>query len=97
MKVRFVDTSFRDGSQSLWASGLRIGMAEAEAQDIGRAGFHAVEAPISGTYFKKLVRDQKEDPWDMARMAAQKMPDTVKSAMANAGLHPFEASPPAPS
>ncbi len=97
MDVRFVDTSFRDGSQSLWASGLRAGMIEAVAADMAAAGFAVIEAPMTGLYFKKFVRDLKENPWDMARMAAQKMPDTVKSAMANAGLHPFEASPPAPS
>ena len=26
MDVHFVDTTFRDGSQSLWASGMRTGM-----------------------------------------------------------------------
>ena len=26
MDVRFIDTTFRDGSQSLWASGMRTGM-----------------------------------------------------------------------
>jgi oxaloacetate decarboxylase (Na+ extruding) subunit alpha len=94
MEVRFVDTTFRDGSQSLWASGMRTGMIEAVAQTMGRAGFDVVEVPMLGVYFKKFVRDLKEDPWTMARMVAAKMPNTIKSCMAGGGFHPFEAPPP---
>ena len=39
MDVRFIDTTFRDGSQSLWASGMRTGMIEAVAEAMDRAGF----------------------------------------------------------
>jgi oxaloacetate decarboxylase (Na+ extruding) subunit alpha len=94
MEVRFVDTTFRDGSQSLWASGMRTGMIEAVAQDMERAGFDVIEVPINAIYFKKFVRDLKEDPWDMARMVAREMPRTVKSCMAGAVISPFEAPPP---
>ena len=78
MNVEFIDTTFRDGSQSLWASGMRAGMIEAVAEEVGQAGFKAVEVPVIGIYFKKFVRDLKEDPWEMARMVARKMPTTVK-------------------
>ena len=94
MDVRFVDTTFRDGSQSLWASGMRFGMIEAAAGDMDRAGFAAIEVPVHGIYFKKFVRDLKEDPWEMARMVARKMPNTLKSCMAGGGFHPFEPPPP---
>ncbi len=94
MEVGFVDTTFRDGSQSLWASGMRTGMIEAVADDVGRAGFDVIEVPVGGIYFKKFIRDLKEDPWDMARMVARKMPATVKTCMAGAFFHPFEAPPP---
>jgi oxaloacetate decarboxylase (Na+ extruding) subunit alpha len=94
MEVRFIDTTFRDGSQSLWASGLRSGMIEAVAADMDRAGFDVIEVPVQGVYFKKFVRDLKEDPWEMARMAAKKMPRTVKSCMFSAGIQPFETPPP---
>ena len=72
MDVRFIDTTFRDGSQSLWASGMRTGMIEAVAEDMDHAGFDAIEVPVNGIYMKKFVRDLKEDPWEMARMVAQK-------------------------
>ena len=94
MDVHFIDTTFRDGSQSLWASGMRSGMMEAVAGAMDQAGFDVVEVPVGGLYMKKFVRDLKENPWDMARMLARKMPNTVKSCMTPPGFHPFEPPPP---
>lgn len=94
MDVRFVDTTFRDGSQSLWALGLRSGMIEAVAPSMDRAGFDAIEVPVTGIFVKKFVRDLKEDPWEMSRMVAQKMPNTSKICIGGAFFHPFEAPPP---
>ena len=73
---------------------MRTGMMQATAASIGRAGFHAVEVPIHGIYFKKLVRDLKEDPWALARILAREMPHAVKSCMGGGGFHPFEPPPP---
>ena len=94
MDVRFIDTTFRDGAQSLWALGLRTGMIEAVADEMDRAGFDAVEVPVNGIYMKKLVRDLKEDPWDLARMVARRMSNTVKSCMAGGHILSFEPPPP---
>jgi oxaloacetate decarboxylase alpha subunit len=94
MEVQFVDTTFRDGSQSLWALGMRTGMIEAVAESMDQAGFAAVEVPVVGINMKKLVRDLKEDPWELARMVARKMPNTVKSCMAGGHILSFEAPPP---
>lgn len=94
MDVRFIDTTFRDGSQSLWALGMRAGMIEAVAETMDRAGFEAIEVPVTGIFVKKFVRDLKEDPWELYRMVASKMPNTVKTCMAGAFFHPFEAPPP---
>ncbi len=94
MDVHFVDTTFRDGSQSLWASGMRTGMMEAVAEIMDEVGFAAIEVPINGIYFKKIVRDLKEDPWDLLRMLGRKMPNTVKSCMAGGFILPFEPPPP---
>lgn len=90
-QVRFVDTTFRDGSQSLWASGMRIGMLGEVAEAVGRAGFAAVEVPLAGVFFKKFVRDLKENPWDLARLVARKMPTALKACMAGPKLNPFGA------
>ncbi len=94
MEVRFIDTTFRDGSQSLWASGMRSGMIEAVAQTMDQAGFAAVEVPVVGVYVKKFVRDLKEDPWEMMRMAARQMPNVVKSCMAGGHILSFDAPAP---
>lgn len=94
MDVHFVDTTFRDGSQSLWASGMRTGMMEAAAEIMDKVGFAAIEVPINGIYLKKFVRDLKEDPWDLLRMLGRKMPKTVKGCMAGGFILPFEPPPP---
>lgn len=94
MDIKFVDTTFRDGSQSLWASAIRTGMIEAVADAMDRAGFAAIEVPILGIFLKKFVRDLKEDPFAMARMAAKRLPKTTKSVFAGAFILPFELATP---
>ncbi len=94
MEVRLIDTTLRDGSQSLWVSGMTFGMMQAVAARLGRAGFEAVEVPLNGIYFKKFVRDLKEDPWELARMLSREMPGVVKACMAGATIDPFGAPPP---
>ena len=79
--IHFIDTTFRDGSQSLWAMGMRHGMMEPIAADMGRAGFFAVEVVSNGAHFKKIVRDLKEDPWQMLRMLSEQMPGVLKTSM----------------
>ncbi len=91
MDVRFVDTTFRDGSQSLWAMGMRHGMMEPIAGDIDRAGFHAVEVIANPIIFKKIVRDLREDPWATLRMLGRRMPRTLKTGM---GLVVAPGAPP---
>jgi len=96
MDVHFVDTTFRDGAQSLWASTIRTGMIEAVAEAMDRAGFSAIEVPILGIFLKKFVRDLKEDPFEMARIAVRRMPNTKKSVFAGAFILPFELATPRP-
>jgi len=94
MDVQFGDTTFRDGSQSLWAMGIRTGMIEAVAESMDRVGFQMIEVPMLGIFWKKIIRDLKEDPWELARLVAAKMPNTTKACMAGAYFHAFEAPPP---
>jgi oxaloacetate decarboxylase alpha subunit len=70
-KVRLVDTSLRDGNQSLWgATGLTTGMVEAVGPILERAGFHAIDF-TSSTHLGVGVRWHKEDPWErISRMRA---------------------------
>ena len=76
-EVAFVDTTLRDGQQSLWAMNMRTrDMAPALAH-IDRAGFDQVELMAPGAALKKMVRHLREDPWDWVSAAvatAQKTP-----------------------
>jgi oxaloacetate decarboxylase (Na+ extruding) subunit alpha len=81
MDVRILDTTFRDGAQSLWAMAIRHGMMEPVAADMDNAGFAVIEVPANAIHFKKYIRDLKENPFDLMRMLARKMPNTPKAAM----------------
>jgi oxaloacetate decarboxylase alpha subunit len=72
-EIRFVDTTLRDGHLSLWASGMTTGMMLPIAERMNRAGFEAMEL-ISGSNFKKSVREQFEDPFERIRLVAERIP-----------------------
>lgn len=69
--VRFVDTSLRDGNQSLWgATGLTTGMVEAVGPDLARIGLEAIDF-TSSTNLLMGSKTHHEDPWErISRMHA---------------------------
>jgi oxaloacetate decarboxylase alpha subunit len=73
--IRFVDTTIRDGHQSLWAENMTTGMMLPIAEAMDRAGFDAIEL-ISSSHLKKCVRELKEDPWARVRLMRERMPRT---------------------
>lgn len=74
-EIRFVDTTIRDGHQSLWAEGMTTGMMLSVADGLDRAGFDAIEI-LSGSHIKKAVRELKEDPWERVRVVSRKITET---------------------
>lgn len=80
-RIRIVDTSLRDGNQSLWgATGLTTGMVEAVAPHLERAGFAAIDF-TSSTHLSVGVKWHRENPWErIARMHAA-APGAVLSAI----------------
>jgi oxaloacetate decarboxylase alpha subunit len=66
-EIRFVDTTLRDGPQSLWSLKMRTDMMLPVAEILDNAGFKAIEI-MASPEFKKCVRDLKEDPWERLRM-----------------------------
>ncbi len=95
MDISFVDTTFRDGSQSLWAMGIRHKMMQAVAADLDRAQLAVIEVPANAIFFKKFVRDLKEDPWEIMRMLAREIPNTPKACMGGGfNLNSFGAATP---
>jgi oxaloacetate decarboxylase alpha subunit len=74
-EVRFVDTTIRDGHQSLWAERMSTGMMLPIAKRLDDAGFLAIEL-LSGSHIKKAVRELREDPWERIRRVAERVPNT---------------------
>ncbi|NNN19768.1 MAG: carboxyltransferase [Acidimicrobiaceae bacterium] len=68
--VKLVDTTLRDGSQSLWALRMRAGMMLPAMPDLDSAGFEAIEFMVTAPQFSRSVRDLKEDPWVWLREGA---------------------------
>jgi oxaloacetate decarboxylase alpha subunit len=74
--VDIVDTTTRDGNQSLWsATGLTTPDVLAIAPAMDRVGFHALDF-TSSTHMAVSVRFHKEDPWERIRLASEAMPNT---------------------
>ena len=59
-KIYFLDTTFRDGVQSLWAMYVNYGMWEAIGPLLEQAGFDTVE--LYGVYPKLVLDSYKEAP-----------------------------------
>ena len=73
--IKFVDTTIRDGHQSLWAENMTTGMMLPVAEAMDRAGFDAIEL-ISSSHLKKCVRELKEDPWARVKLVSQRITHT---------------------
>jgi oxaloacetate decarboxylase alpha subunit len=91
-EIRFVDTTLRDGQESLWATGMRTAMILPVAAQIDAAGFEAVEI-IATTNFKKQIRDLKEDPWERIRRVAREIRKTPLRAVRNRYMAAFQITP----
>jgi oxaloacetate decarboxylase alpha subunit len=75
-EIKFMDTSLRDGNQSLWdATGLKTSMILSMAPQVERVGFHAVDL-IASTHMGTAVRYHRENPWERIRLASKAMPGT---------------------
>ncbi len=92
-KIRFVDTTLRDGHLSLWASGMTTGMMLPVAERINRAGFEAVEL-MSGAHFLKAVRELKEDPFERIRLVSRLITNAPLRLIAGR-MNTFGYDPPA--
>jgi len=74
--VEIVDTTTRDGNQSLWgATGLTARDILAIAPTMERVGFHALDF-TSSTHMSVSVRFHREDPWELIRLMRAAMPET---------------------
>ncbi len=91
-EIRFVDTTLRDGQESLWATGMRTGMILPIAALLDEAGFEAIEI-IATTNFKKQIRDLQENPWQRIRLIADRIKNTPLRAVRNRYMAAFQITP----
>jgi oxaloacetate decarboxylase alpha subunit len=91
--VHFVDTTLRDGQLSLWASNMTTGMMLPIVENIDRAGFEGMEL-LSSAFFKKCVRDLKDDLWERARSVAKRVKHTPLRSIRSRSMLAFQISPP---
>ena len=74
-EIRIVDTTLRDGNTSLWAHNMTTGMMHPALRHMDQAGFEAMEFFVSGR-FKKVVREQRDNPWDWVRYGQREIKNT---------------------
>jgi oxaloacetate decarboxylase alpha subunit len=91
-EVRFVDTTIRDGHQSLWAERMSTGMMLPIAKNLDGAGFLAIEL-LSGSHIKKAVRELREDPWERIKRVCSLCPNTPMRLIAGR-VNTFGFDPP---
>jgi oxaloacetate decarboxylase (Na+ extruding) subunit alpha len=92
--VFFVDTTLRDGQLSLWASNMTTGMMLPVAERLDRAGFQAIEV-MSSAFYKKAVRDLKDDPWERVRLLARRIKKTPLRSIRSRSMLAFQLTAPA--
>ena len=90
--LHFVDTTLRDGNTSLWAGALRTDMVLPIIDQFDRVGYQAMEI-LDVAFFKKMVRDLKDDPWERVRRMSAACPATKLRVITSRHLT-FEYSPP---
>jgi oxaloacetate decarboxylase alpha subunit len=75
-KIQIVETSLRDGNQSLWAAlGIDTAKTLTIAPVMDRVGFKAIDFTTS-THMGVAVRYKREDPWERIRLMAKATPNT---------------------
>ena len=90
--IRFVDTTLRDGQQSLWAISMKTSMALPIASQLDQAGFDAAEI-VSAAFFKKCVRELRDDPIERIRLVSQRMANTPLRAIRSRYMAAFHITP----
>src|SRR3970040_183366 len=92
--ISFVDTTLRDGQLSLWASNMRTDMMLPIAERLHRPGFGG-NAGMASAFYKKCVRDMKDDRWERVRLLARQIKRTPLRTIRSRSMLAFQISPPA--
>jgi oxaloacetate decarboxylase (Na+ extruding) subunit alpha len=94
--VGLIDTTIRDGNQSLWASRMTNSMLEPVLPLLDQAGFRSVEM-MSAVDVKIMVSRLGENPWDRVRLVKRHVRRTplrmigINQAFLMSGILPDDA------
>jgi len=91
-EIKFVDTTLRDGQMSLWATEMPTDVMLPVAETMDQAGFEAIEI-IAAAFFKKIVRELHEDPWERIRLVRERIRRTPLRAIRGRYMTAFHISP----
>ena len=80
-RLQIMDTTIRDGQQSLWATRMSIGDMLPILPKMDRVGYWAIEA-WGGATFDSCIRFLDENPWDRLRSINAATPNTPLSMLA---------------
>ena len=78
--LQLMDTTIRDGQQSLWATRMSIGDMLPILPKMDRVGYWAIEA-WGGATFDTCLRFLDENPWERLRAIKSKTPNTPLSML----------------
>lgn len=93
MHVELLESTLRDGQQSLWGMRMQAGMALPVADTLDRTGFKVIDATGS-SFMEVLVKYCRENPWeglDLLRGAIRRTP--VRGGMRANACISFGISP----
>ncbi len=74
-RLQIMDTTIRDGQQSLWATRMQIGDMLPILSQMDRVGYWAIEA-WGGATFDTCLRFLDENPWERLRSIKANTPNT---------------------
>ncbi len=93
-EIEFVDTTLRDGHQSLWATRMTAAAMLRVAPIIDGAGFKYAEVGASGNHFVAYARYLRENPLEKLRLVTKAMPRTpLHGGFRSRGAWSFDIRP----
>lgn len=79
-RLRIMDTTIRDGQQSLWATRMTTAEMLPILPAMDKVGYWAIEA-WGGATFDTCLRFLDEDPWERLRLIKERCPETRLSML----------------
>ena len=93
MKLELIDTTLRDGHQSLWATRMTTAMMLPIVPTIDRVGYRMIDL-MGSVQFDACVRYLREDPWERIQLVRAAAPNTTLGAgFRSEGLTGFDIVP----